>query len=204
MTETLDLGCGTGKWPRRLGRPPDNTLLLGVDISRQACIEASQKGPNPRWICICARGEQLPLQDSSFDSVISTVALPYMNIPVVLSEIRRLLKPGGSLDATLHPFGYNWQDFLDRPPLTPNAFVYRLYVVANGLWFHLTGRVLRYPFTRRFESWQSERGFGIALRRAGFAGIRWTHLPNGAFLVNALRPSYSEEEVHDLHAVATW
>jgi len=193
VSRVLDLGCGTGKWPKRLGAPPDNLVLIGVDISYPACVRASQQGPNPRWICVCARGEQLPLNDNTVEFVVSTVGLPYMNIPATLSEIRRVLRPGGFLDVSLHPFWFTFQKFRDRPPLTPRKLLFRLYVVANGLWFHLTGCLFRYPFASRFESWQSERSMRIALRRAGFAGIRCTHLPKGCLVVHAHRPSLLEE-----------
>jgi len=184
----LDLGCGEGKWAKRLGAPPNDSLVIGIDISPQACIVASHKGPNPRWICACARGEQLPLQDSSVDAVISTVAVPYMNIPAALREIRRVLRPGGSLDVTLHPCSFILQEFRNRPPLKPSSLLYRGYVVANGLWFHLTGSVVPYPFGRRCESWQSKRGIRIALERAGFTSVQCVFLPNGSFLVQALCP----------------
>ena len=197
----LDLGCGKGKWAKRLGAPPNNSLVIGIDISPQACVAASHKGPNPSWLCACARGEQIPLQDGSVDAVISTVAIPYMNIPAALGEIRRVLRPGGSLDVTLHPFSFVLREFRDRPPLTPRSFLYRFYVVANGPWFHLTGRVLPYPFGRRCESWQSKRGLRIALEQAGFTNVQCTFLSNGSFVVRALSP-FPVQEANAVHATA--
>jgi SAM-dependent methyltransferase len=188
LTTILDLGCGTGKWPKRLDAPPKDSLLIGVDISQQSCARAAQRGSQPRWLCVCARGEQLPLADGSVDAVISTVALPYMDIPAALREIRRVLRPGGSVDATLHPWAFLLRELRSRPPVTPGAFLHRLYVIANGVWFHLTGSVFRYFIARRVESWQSERGGRIALRRAGFVGVRCMRLQNGCFVVQALRP----------------
>jgi ubiquinone/menaquinone biosynthesis C-methylase UbiE len=190
----LDLGCGTGKWPKRLDAPPDDTFLIGVDLSQRSCFRAAHLDSRPRWICVCARGEQLPLRDQTVDSVVSNVALPYMDIPDALRELRRVLKPGGSVNLSLHPFSFWLHDFQNHPPWMPAALLYRFYVAANGLLFHWTGRLARYPFVRRrVESWQSERGIRLALKRAGFAGIRFTHLPNGSFIVQALRPALLEE-----------
>ena len=194
-TTILDLGCGTGKWPRRLAAPPDNAALIGVDISHKACLRASQQEAYPRWICVCARGEQLPLPEDSVDSVISNVAIPYMHIPTALDQIRQVLRPGGSVNLSLHPFSFWLHDFRKHPPTRPNALLYRLYVAANGLLFHLTGRLMRYPLSRRrVESWQSQRGMRIALERAGFADIYFAHLPNGSFVVNTLLPDLAEQE----------
>ncbi len=184
----LDLGCGTGKWPKRLTAPTADSQVIGMDLSFESCLRASQKQSEPRWECACARGEQLPLQERSIDTVISTVALPYMDIPVTLNEIRRVLRPGGSLDVTLHPFSFFIQDMRRHPPRTPASLLYRTYVVVNGLWFHFTGSIWAYPFSKRVESWQSERGIRIALRRAGFTGIRCTRLPNKCFVVQAICP----------------
>ena len=188
MKKILDLGCGSGRWPQRLGTRPDDAAFIGVDISHDACVQASQKNKEFCWTCVCALGEQLPLLDESMDFVVSTIALPYMNIPAALSEIRRVLKPGGSLDVSLHTFSFTLADFRRNPTLKPSNLLYRLYVLANGFWFHLTGNVMRFPFNRRVESWQSQRGMKIALQRAGFASIQCAYLSDGRFFAQALHP----------------
>lgn len=188
VKKILDLGCGSGRWPERLGTRPDDAVLIGVDISHDACVRASQKSEEFCWTCVCARGEQLPLRDASMDFVISTVAMPYMNIPSALSEIRRVLKPGGSLDVSLHTLSFTWSDFRGKWTLKPSKLLYRLYVFANGFWFHLTGNVMRCPFSSRVESWQSQRGMKISLQRAGLANIHCGYLSNGRFFVQAIHP----------------
>ena len=163
-------------------------MLIGIDLSHAACVNAASKEGNLRWNCVCARGEQLPLADRSMEFVFSTVALPYMNIPAALQEIHRVLKPGGALDVTLHPLAFTLRDLRKNPPLSPGGVLYRLYVLANGFWFHLTGTVAPYLFHGLLESWQSERGMTLALERAGFTGIQCVSMPDGRFVVQALRP----------------
>ncbi len=189
MKQILDLGCGSGRWPKRLGTRPDDAAFIGVDLSHDACVWALQKNQKLRWTSVCATGEQLPLRDASMDFVVSTVALPYMNIPAALSEIRRVLKPGGSLDVSLHTLSFTLGDFGRNLPRNPRALLYRLYVIANGLWFHLTGKVVGCPFSSRVESWQSQRGIKIALERASFASIHCAYLSDGRFVVEALHPA---------------
>lgn len=59
---------------------------IGVDMQSAPLVD------------IVARGEQLPLGVSTFDLVICTQVLEYVTEPsLVLAEIRRVLRPGGTL-----------------------------------------------------------------------------------------------------------
>ncbi len=49
----------------------------------------------------------------------------------------------------------------------PIPTLFRLYVMANGLFFHCTGRTVAFLHGRT-ESFQTERGMRIALERAGY------------------------------------
>jgi len=90
----LDLGCGRGAILKTIGSD-SRTLAVGVDVSLRDLQTASSLIPHAHFVC--ARGEQLPFPQQSFDAVISGVAMPYMEIPRVLAEIARVLKPAGSL-----------------------------------------------------------------------------------------------------------
>lgn len=142
--------------------------MVGVDLSQPVLKSANASIPWAHFVA--ARGEQLPFSQQSFDAVISGVAMPYMEIPRVLAEIARVLKPGGSLWLSLHSFRMVRRHLvrsllrLDVPDT-----VYRIYVLLNGLLFHFSGRVFRFPLKReRCESFQTRRGMRIAIRRAGF------------------------------------
>jgi SAM-dependent methyltransferase len=71
---------------------------------------------------IPAGAESLPFDDSSFDTVVSTLVLCTVpNVPAALREIRRVLRPGGQLLLLEHvraepgSSGERWQDRLHRP-----------------------------------------------------------------------------------------
>jgi ubiquinone/menaquinone biosynthesis C-methylase UbiE len=177
MARVLDLGCGSGKLPVSLLRE-NNAEVVGVDINPQAIALARQTFPERQFEC--ARGESLPFPDSSFESVVSSVALPYMDIPCALAEARRVLTPGGQLSFTLHPPTFTLGEL--QKCRRPIPLLYRLYVLLNGTLFHLTGKTRRAG--RRCESFQTERGMRIALERAGFAAVTFTH-SSGTFVVNA-------------------
>jgi hypothetical protein len=62
--------------------------------------------------------------------------------------------------------------------------------MANGLWFHSTGRTIRFLHGRT-ESFQTERGMKIALLRAGFASPSFRRMkgPRGQmFIAEASKP----------------
>lgn len=55
--------------------------------------------------------------------MISRVALPYMHIPMALAEIARVVKSGGHVWLTLHPFAMTREQILSAvsPPLHARA-----------------------------------------------------------------------------------
>jgi SAM-dependent methyltransferase len=72
---------------------PYRPLLEG----RLRCYVAVDVRSTP-LVDIVARGEQLPLRDDSFDLIICTQVLEYVEEPrTVIGEIHRVLKPGGFL-----------------------------------------------------------------------------------------------------------
>lgn len=163
-TAILDIGCGAGQTLVAIGAVGRS---VGVDID-VAALRVAARGPIGQPLKVAAaQGEHLPFAASAFDYVYSRVALPYMNIPVALAEMARVLQPEGHLWLALHPIDIPAEQFR-RGNL--KGKVYALYTMLNGLWFHLTGRTLRLP-GGVCESIQTERGMRIALRRAGFRNV---------------------------------
>ena len=117
-----------------------------------------------RWTSFWGAGH---FEDESFDRVISAIALPYMNIQKTLAEIHRILLPGGGLSLSLHPPSFTIAELLHNAIPRPVPTLFRLYVMANGLLFHYTGRNVGF-LKGRTESFQTERGMRVALNRAGF------------------------------------
>jgi SAM-dependent methyltransferase len=160
----LDLGCGKGLTPQKLSLAP-SLQIIGVDIDRASVSEAHVNFPHRAFVC--SEAESLPFPSATFDRVISNVALPYMNIPRTLAEIYRVLVPGGTLLASLHPLSFTLAELRNALP-KPKSALHRVCVLANGILFHATGRNFG-------ESFQTERGVRIALRRANFGGVSFRH-----------------------------
>lgn len=102
--KVLDLACGTGDIAALWRKLHPAALVIGGDFSLQMLKEAKRRfiGKNIHWQA--ADGNCLPFADNTFDAV--TFGYLLRNVDdsqAVLSEIRRVLKPGGravSLDTT--------------------------------------------------------------------------------------------------------
>ncbi|WP_328983480.1 class I SAM-dependent methyltransferase [Thiorhodovibrio winogradskyi] len=95
----LDFGGGTGGSAPHMRRLfPDSNITL-ADVSRRS-LEIARSCGIKRLNALCFDGKILPLKDDSFD--IGLAACVFHHIPEechihLLSEIRRVLKPGGQL-----------------------------------------------------------------------------------------------------------
>jgi ubiquinone/menaquinone biosynthesis C-methylase UbiE len=183
-TMILDLGCGAGDSWRKFGISEESSLI-GVDINDSALELARQKYSARGWRYLHARGEDLPLPDSSVSSVVCSVALPYMHIPQALSEIHRVLNSGGIFRATLHSPRFTCSEFRQAFP-SPKALLFRTFVLLNGLLvLHFTGKVL--TLAGKSECCQTERGMEKALQQAGLSEIKFRH-EGVRFFVEAKKP----------------
>jgi len=174
----LDVGCGAGDSMREellLGQASQPVKMVGVDIDEEVLAQGRKN--YPEFLFVRAKGEHLPFPDESFDVVISRVAMPYMDIPVTLREMRRVLKPDGELRIKLHPASYTLAELVAElgsgsAKSRAASVMYRSYVIVNGLAFHWMGFNFHFPLARhRCESFQTKSGIKKALDSAGFEQI---------------------------------
>jgi len=96
----LDVGCGTGYLTRRAARAVGPTgHVIGVDPS-QPVVDYAKRAAPPNCTFHVTGGESLPEPDASVDVVVSSLAIhhiPPEHRPAALSEIHRVLRPGGRL-----------------------------------------------------------------------------------------------------------
>ena len=95
----LDLGCGIGIFTRILSNVEGVTGVVGLDISRESVLHAKGKC-NDRCSFVAGSATELPFPDSSFDAVVAlgdTISHIHNGYRDALSEVGRILKPGGHL-----------------------------------------------------------------------------------------------------------
>ncbi|NJN73300.1 MAG: class I SAM-dependent methyltransferase [Limnothrix sp. RL_2_0] len=93
----LDLGCGTGKLFQRLGKLYPKLTGTGLDLSPEMIAQAQTKNIHgDRFHFSLGNAEAQPFRDNTFDVAFNTISfLHYPNPETVLTEVWRVLKPGG-------------------------------------------------------------------------------------------------------------
>lgn len=106
----LDLGCGTG-WAVRYVASllKGNGHFVGIDISGKMIKRAKEIAIEMKNVNFYqANSEELPLGNNYFDNIICTLSFHhYLHPEKALSEVQRVLKPGGKiyiLDITADDF----------------------------------------------------------------------------------------------------
>ena len=95
----FELGCGGGL-NQALYDPEKVTGFAGIDPHPKLLERARENATACGWnhAILEGVGEEIPFPDSSFDSAVCTYTLCSVHDPAkVLTELRRILKPGGKL-----------------------------------------------------------------------------------------------------------
>jgi len=121
---TLELGAGTGLNASHYPPAVTEVVLTEPDphMARRLRDKLAEARPRFEYEIVETGAEQLPFDDDSFDTVVSTLVLCTVQDPArVAAEIGRVLRRGGSLLLLEHVrdpadggLG-RWQDRLERP-----------------------------------------------------------------------------------------
>lgn len=99
----LDIGCGTGTSLVYIQKILNDTgISFGIDLSHQMLLESKTKFNFSKLghYLVQGDGAKLPIKSNQFDGLICSFTLELFakkEIPIVLSEFRRILKSGGRM-----------------------------------------------------------------------------------------------------------
>ena len=133
----LDAGCGSG--PLFASLRDRGAIMTGFDNSAGMLELARRRLGDDADLQVADLGRPLPFPDSAFDDVVASLVLHYLeDWSAPLAELRRVLKPGGRLIASVnHPIA-------GHPLVRPGADYFSTYqwteeiTTASGQSFVLT------------------------------------------------------------------
>lgn len=159
----LDVGTGTGAVALRVALQDGNGPLAAVDVTpamlAQAIANARLLGVRGLWWA-GGSAERLPYGDSMFDVVVTSLALHHARVPLCLTEICRVLKPGGRV-AILD---------MGAPPAWREPPISWLMQVLRGA-YRLVGGVQGKAEASAFLQTYTEREWAQLLAQSGMVSI---------------------------------
>lgn len=162
----LDVACGTGDFVCALVRASPGSEVTGLDFSEEMLRIARRRMPGASFV----QGDALalPFEAEAFDAVTVGFGLRnFVDIPKALSEMARVLKPGGSLvilEAT-------------RPEKRWKQKLFALYAWSVApLVGMLTGQPAAYRYLMRsMRAMPTSAELEALLAAAGFRVVQKTH-----------------------------
>jgi len=167
----LDIATGTLFIPRKIiEKNVPGIHITGLDITefmlRQGKKKVSPEDFN-KISLTCSDAMAMPFNERSFDVVVMGLASHHMHIPSMLSEMKRVLKPGGLLsiiDAGSSPL---WELPIVKFFISVGAFFY--FLIKENL-------TRAWAETRAVTNLRTPEGWQAELQDAGFENINITNL----------------------------
>jgi len=98
----LDVATGTAYIPAQIAdQVGERGRVIGLDITpamlQHGAVKLADAGLLASTRLVCGSGMAMPLADGVFDLLLCGLGTHHMQVPALLSEMRRVLRPGGRL-----------------------------------------------------------------------------------------------------------
>lgn len=122
----LDVGTGPGALAVAIARRCGSCSVIGVDVAPEMLTTAEDRaggaGVEDRVSFRVADAAALPLADGSIDVAVSTLSLHHWrDVPAILRELHRVVRPGGRVLIYDLRFSYSVRQFAALAAQTPFA-----------------------------------------------------------------------------------
>jgi SAM-dependent methyltransferase len=107
----LDVGSGTGALALTIANARPEAEIVGIDLSKEYVAYAGSKNGFPaRARFEVGDAQRLTFPDAGFDAAVSLLVFNFIPDPkLALREVRRVVKPGGSISAAVWDYGAGMQ-----------------------------------------------------------------------------------------------
>lgn len=173
--KVLDLAAGTGVSTVEYRR--SGAWCLAADFS-QEMLRAGRHRDVPM---VAADALHLPFADDSFDAATISLAIRnFVDPKVALTEIARVVRPGGRLVVCE----------VSTPTFAPIRFIYRRFILRAMTWVgrRVSSNPEAYAYlAESMLAWPDQRGFGEIIAAAGWEDVEWMNLTFGVVAVHRAR-----------------
>lgn len=197
-SRVVDLGCGNGRITELLVERVPSLELFGVDFTRPMLDSFLVKpGTNECKIeLVCADITKLPLEDDSFDAVVSSRTFQYLPDPLCgVQEALRVLKPGGRLVVSI-PNKLNFIRYLTYDKKLYSPFEVRDWFRKCGLGKIEYGSMCFFPSSTRWKK--------LALSLEVAAKIPFLKYLGGNLIVTGEKKKDGPEDATDRFSESEW
>ena len=107
----LDVGSGTGSLALAVAERNSSVRVLGIDPSKEYVAYATSRNPFLDRVSFeVGDAQQLHFADANFDAALALLVFNFIPDPKkALSELRRVIKPGGKISAAVWDYGDGMQ-----------------------------------------------------------------------------------------------
>ena len=166
--KVLDIATGTSVIPRKfMDLQIPGIQITGLDITesmlRQGQAKIAADGHLSDIRLVCGDAMALPYADKSFDLIVSGLASHHMDIPVMLLEMKRVLKPGGLLSII---------DVGTSPIWETKVFQWIARIVAFLIFIVRENPTRAWAESSAIDNLRTPEGWQNDLTQAGFKNVR--------------------------------